>query len=358
MRRSFALAALALAGLFAISAAAEMRAIVTKGPKKSKGKQVLLRDDGTWEYVGTAASRSTRLREKLTAGQAWGEHGSQPGQFFNPSGIAVDGAGSIYVADKDNHRIQVFNTKGKFTRHWEVEYQPASLAFGPNQALYVTTNVGLQAPAVRVFNTSGEQVGGWGTNGTGDGQFTGVGGLAVDGDGNVYVADTFNHRIQKFDADGGFLTKWGSLGTGDGQFNQPFNVAIDASGSVFVTDVENYRIQKFSADGRFLATWGKKGTDDGQFWSKPRALFVDAVGTVWAISTDGGITQIQRFDANGKFLMGWGYRDNSETFDLNGVEHGLCVLPSGQVYVADSGNQRIRNFRLSHSATTRSLGYE
>ena len=166
------------------------------------------------------------------------------------------------------------------------------------------------------------------------------------------MADTFNHRIQTFDADGRFLTKWGTLGTGDGEFNCPFNVAVDASGSVYVTDVENYRIQKFSADGSFLAAWGEKGDDDGHFMNKPRALFVDAAGTVWVTAAATGVAQIQRFDASGKFLMGWGHRDNGESFGINWVEHGLVVLPSGQVYVADSGNNRICNFRLSHSAST------
>lgn len=351
MRRSHHLVVLTLAGLFAISAAADMQAMIVKGPKAAKGKRVLLRDDGSWEYVGAPTPRSTRLRDELKAGQAWGEHGDQPGQFATPAGIAVDDAGSIYVADKNNHRIQKFDANRQFEREWTVRIQPTSLAFGPNKALYATTT-NLE-PVIHVFDTSGEEVGGWGTIGTADGQFSSATeGLAIDGDGNVYVADIFNHRIQKFDADGRFLTKWGTLGTGDGEFNQPFNVAVDASGSVYVTDSENFRIQKFSADGNFLAAWGGKGGDDGQFWNKPNALLVDAAGTVWVTATGGGVTQIQRFDASGKFLMGWGHRDNGESFGIDFVHHGLVVLPSGQVYVADSGNSRILNFRLSHSATT------
>src|SRR5205823_1205028 len=76
----------------------------------------------------------------------------------------------------------------------------------------------------------------WGSAGSGDGQFAYPGGVAVDGSGNVFVADTGNDRVQKFTNTGTFLTKWGSPGTGDGQFSLPEGVAVDGSGNVFVTD--------------------------------------------------------------------------------------------------------------------------
>ena len=81
-------------------------------------------------------------------------------------------------------------------------------------------------------------------------------GVAVDGSGNVYVADTDNHRVQKFDSDGNFLTKWGTQGKGDGQFFEPFGVAVDGLGNVYVADLANSLIQKFDSDGNFLKKWG------------------------------------------------------------------------------------------------------
>ena len=87
----------------------------------------------------------------------------------------------------------------------------------------------------------------WGVpSGTGNGELNQPFGVATDGSGNVYVADTFNHRIQKFDASGTFLTTWGSQGSGNGQFNFPAGVATDGSGHVYVADYNNNRILKFA----------------------------------------------------------------------------------------------------------------
>jgi len=81
----------------------------------------------------------------------------------------------------------------------------------------------------------------------------------------VYVADSWNNRIQKFTKDGRFLSAWGSYGSGDGQFNYPRGIAIDTDGLVYVADSWNNRIQKFTKDGQFLSAWGSEGSGDGQF---------------------------------------------------------------------------------------------
>jgi len=74
----------------------------------------------------------------------------------------------------------------------------------------------------------------------------------VDGSGYVYVADTSNNRIQKFDGGGTFITAWGSFGSGNGQFNRPFGMATDGNSHVYVVDSSNYRIQNFDSNGGFL----------------------------------------------------------------------------------------------------------
>jgi sugar lactone lactonase YvrE len=173
----------------------------------------------------------------------------------------------------------------------------------------------------------------WGSQGTGDGQFKYPYGVAVDASGNVYVADTLNYRIQKFNSDGTFLTKWGSNGTGDGQFNMPYGVAVDSDCNVYVADTDNHRIQKFDSDGTFLTKWGSNGTGDGQF-DMPLGVAVDASGNVFV--TDFSNRCIQKFDTDGTFLLKWEYE--------GGDPAGVAVDSAGVVYVADAVNCSIKKF--------------
>ena len=85
----------------------------------------------------------------------------------------------------------------------------------------------------------------WGSEGSEDGQFDTPAGVALDGDGNVYVTDTRNHRIQVFNSEGNFLRKWESRGSEDGQFDRPYGLAIGSDGNVYVADTGYYRIQVF-----------------------------------------------------------------------------------------------------------------
>jgi len=90
----------------------------------------------------------------------------------------------------------------------------------------------------------------WGNYGTGYGEFNNPYDVAVDNSGNVYVADTYNHRIQKFSNEGNFIGSWGSLGSNDGQFRTPKGVAVDAEGNIYVADTKNNRVQKFQVEPR------------------------------------------------------------------------------------------------------------
>jgi tripartite motif-containing protein 71 len=105
---------------------------------------------------------------------------------------------------------------------------------------------GAAAVVARIRDVDGAFLTTWGSSGSGNGQFSLPEGVATDGSGHVYVADTNNDRIQKFDASGTFLTTWGSVGSGNGQFDSPIGVATDGSGNVYVADTFNHRIQKFA----------------------------------------------------------------------------------------------------------------
>ena len=192
---------------------------------------------------------------------------------------------------------------------------------------------------IQKFDAYGNFITKWGSAGTGDGEFDWPYGIAVDSSGNVYVADSGNHRIQKFDADGNFITKWGSYGTGDGEFGFSNGIAVDSSGNVYVSDLRNHRIQKFNAYGNFITKWGSYGTGDGEF-NLPGGIAVDSSDYVYVVDSDNN--RIQKFDSNGNFITKWGnYGTGDGEF---GFSNGIAVDSSGYVYVADSGNDRIQKF--------------
>jgi len=121
--------------------------------------------------------------------------------------------------------------------------------------------------------------------------------IAIDSQNIVYVADSGNNRVQKFDSSGNFLGMWGTAGSGDGQFNSPVGIAIDpSSGNVFVVDRANDRIQVFDSNGNFITKFGSSGSGDGQL-ENPLGVTVSTDGRVYV--TDEGNARVVVFGGGG-----------------------------------------------------------
>jgi uncharacterized protein (TIGR03663 family) len=183
-----------------------------------------------------------------------------------------------------------------------------------------------------------------GERGTGPGRFIKPVGLAVDSDGNLYVADSGNHRVQKFDSEGGFMAEVGSLGEGEGEFNEPWGVTVDSEGNLYVADTWNNRVQKFDRDLNFLTQWGQPASDLSNpkpydFWG-PRDVATDAEGNVWVADT--GNSRILKFASDGTFLTSLG-KPGSEPGQLR-EPVGIEIAPNGDIFVADAWNSRIQQF--------------
>lgn len=190
-------------------------------------------------------------------------------------------------------------------------------------------------------------VGTWGSRGAGNGQFDQARGVAVDASGAVYVADTLNHRVQKFAADGTFVTVWGSAGSANGQFQSPYDVAVDGAGNVYVADRNNNRIQKFGPDGSFILAFGSVGNGSGQL-AAPTGIAVGAAGDVYV--ADRNNHRVQRFNADGAFLGQWGgFGTGPGQFNL---PVDLAADGAGNLYVSDSRNQRIQKFNADGAFLT------
>jgi len=207
------------------------------------------------------------------------------------------------------------------------------LTVNSNSAYQTTTNVVAVSSIVYNFVTK------WGTNGSGDGQFSFPTGIATDSSGNVYVADNNNSRIQKFTSTGVFITKWGILGSSDGHFSSPFSLAVDLSNNLYVADSNNSRIQKFTSTGVFITKWGILGSGDGQL-NAPAGIVVDSNNNVYV--SDTGNSRIQKFTSEGVFITKWGTNGSGD--GQFSSPRGIATDSSGNVYVADSNNSRIQKF--------------
>jgi DNA-binding beta-propeller fold protein YncE len=183
-----------------------------------------------------------------------GGRGNGRGQFESPRGIAIDGAGNIFVADTSNGRIEKFSPSGVFT---------SSI----------------------------------GTRGKGHGQFGEPNGLAIDRFGNIYVAEASNHRVQKLAPDGTFIAEWAP------GFYGPRRIAIGPDDSIYVVDQGRTRIVKFSLNGRVLTTWGNGGSGDGQFRDHTSVAIDPTTNKVYV--ADPINKRIQVFDSDGNFLTKW-----------------------------------------------------
>jgi len=182
----------------------------------------------------------------------------------------------------------------------------------------------------------------WGSQGSLSGLFENPAGIAVDMKGDLYVADTGNNRVQKFNSTGGYLLTWGSYGSNTSQFKNLSGIATDICDDVYVTDTGNNRIQKFSSTGVYLLSWGINGSNTSQFVN-PSGIATDTRGDVYVVDT--GNNRIQKFSSVGQYLTGWGSAGaNSSEFNS---PVGVAVYQNGSVYVVDRYNSRVQKFNLS-----------
>lgn len=278
----------------------------------------------------------------------WGQLGNQPGQFFNPSGIAVDRAGNVFVSDSSSQNIQKFTATGEWLARWgSAGNQDGQFGFPRDLAIDNDGFVYIADPGqsrIHKYTNNGVFVKAWGGVGTGPGNLTSPEGIAIGANGQIYVADTGNGRIQVFTSDGTPVTRWGNLGSGNGEFNRPLRVDVAPDGTVYVSDSDpddanqgNNRIQRFSATGAFLGTWGTKGAASAQFYG-PSGLSIDH-DTGNAYIVDSLNHRIQVFSATGNFINTWG--QVSDTPGKISSPWGLAVDTDGNVYTSDTFQNRV-----------------
>lgn len=228
--------------------------------------------------------------------------------FDRPVDVVEDRDENIYIVDQRNNRIQVLDRRGRFLREW------GGRGFAP-----------------RSFDTPSA--------------------ITIDRNtGKLYVVDTLNNRIQIFDPDGSLAKTGpngkpitnpiGRLGSADGDFNRPRDVAVDKRGNIYVADTGNNRIQKFDPSGNFLSEWGKFARRRGVQLNNPVSLAYSDEGFGYIYVLNSPECRVQKFDFDGNFVKEW-------PMHLKG-EGALCG-PSRiridprlyTVYIADTENDRV-----------------
>ncbi len=290
----------------------------------------------------------TRMR---TAALVWGTPGVGAGEFDRPRDVAVGPDGFVYVADTFNHRIQKFDGDGRFVLEWGgfgmVEdgdaalgrlNEPWGLTVSDDGFVYVADTWNHR---VQKFTRAGQPVAVWGRFGD-DMDLQNMWGpreVAIGPQGLVYVSDTGNKRVSVFSPEGEGVRQIGSGGALDGQIDEPVGLAVSDEGSVFVADTWNGRVQLFNGAGDSLRRWEVPGWLGQSLDNKPY-LAVDGEGRVFASDPEG--YRILVWDAIGNPDDLWGdYGSDATSFDL---PTGIALDAKGGLYVTDAGNSRVMYF--------------
>ncbi len=325
------------------------------------------------------------------AGTAGSDDGTgSAARFYLPEGVAVDNAGNIYVAEGGNDMIRKVTSSGVVTtlagsprRNGNADGTGSAARFDAPEGVavdgagniyvadFVNNTVRKLTPAGAVTTLAG--LAGYGSvDGTGSAaRFNWPWGVAADGAGNVFVADTENQTIREVTPAGSVTTLAGTPGTrgttdGTGsaaQFNYPEDVAVDGAGNAYVADRNNNTIRKVTPSGvvtTLAGSAGGRGSDDGTGsvarFNSPTALAVDGLGNVYV--ADSGNNTIRKVTPSGVVTTLAGLAGSSGSADGTGNAArfnwpiGVAVDSAGVIYAVDNGNNTIRKIVGAGVVTT------
>jgi sugar lactone lactonase YvrE len=242
------------------------------------------------------------------------------GMFNLAQDVAVDSNGDVYVSDFGNKIIREFSIDGTHIRDigaGSLNYVHG-ITIDSNDNIIATNYWGGQ---VVIFNPGGSVIG------TISG-FSYPADVAVDGSGNLFVADSNRWHVKKYDASYNFIKSFGNIPSPDG----PLRVAVDNSDNVYVSDSPNHRIQKFTNSGDFITAFGSYGTGNGQF-NRPWGTAIASDGTLYI--TDFNNNRVQVLDSGGNFL---------ETIGGFSGPSGVVIGKNGEIIIADTYNNQVKVF--------------
>lgn len=276
--------------------------------------------------------------------------GSEPGDLNTPRGIDIAPDGTIYVADSLNHRIQQFSSDGLLLNVWGVFAnaqekdapggtfnEPWDVAVAEDGSIFVADTFNHR---IQKFDSTGRFINMWGVFAQGESpeSFWGPRGIAIDDKGNVFVTDTGNKRVVVFDANLEYKTQFGGGGFEQGQFDEPVGITINSTGHIIIADTWNRRVQIFESDesandftpiGSFdISAWYGQGIDNKPY------LTTDMEGNIFL--SDPEIGRILKFSPDGEYMLG--YQDLNISEDLIGYPYGMDIDEAGNLWFSDASS--------------------
>lgn len=264
--------------------------------------------------------------------------------FKEVGGVAVDAHDNVYVFNRGEHPMMIFDRDGNFMRSWGEGVFPRAhgLSMGPDDTMFCTDD---GDHTVRKCTLDGKVLFTLGISGkpapfmSGD-PFNRCTHVAIDPrNGDFYVSDGYgNARVHKYTPDGKLLLSWGESGTDPGQFNIVHNIATDKEGWVYVADRENHRVQVFNPDGNYETQWVNM--------ARPCGLYIDQTAEITYIGELGASIganaealrlgpRVSIYDTKGNLLARLGDQAEGETPGRFIAPHGICIDSRGDIYVGE-----------------------
>lgn len=295
--------------------------------------------------------KTARLPQSFQPLKVIGKAGKGREEFISPGEIEFDAQGDFYVLDRGNKRVKKFNSDGEFLLEFdiidpEVGYQvePDGIAIDKSYRIYITDR---ENSSILIYDVKGA-LGGGATGMTGSylgkwkkpegANLERPGGIEIDYLGNVYVIDNAQDTVKVFNSFGNFKYQFGGFGQGIGQLNKPNDIAIDNKRNIYICDTQNNRIVKFDFNGNYILDWGKKGSNPGEFDS-PNAISLDAWDNIFVL--DSGNKRLQIFLPTGEFILEYKLTDGQFLPQGIGIDQSFCVI-------SDSFNNCIILLRINY----------
>src|SRR6516165_6647106 len=245
--------------------------------------------------------------------------------FKEVGGVGVDSNDNVYVFNRGEHPIMVFDRTGNFLRSWGEGQFPRAhgVHMAPDDKLLLELGVaGKPAPYM-----SGEP-------------FHRCTHTALSPNGEIYVSDGYgNAKVHKYSPDGKWLMSWGEPGTGEGEFNIVHNICTDADGWVYVADREKHRVQVFDGNGKFETQWKNLHRPCGMYmpYGQRPICYIGEVGPAAAVSRDipNLGPRVSIVDHQGKLIGRFGDTPAGTELGKFLAPHGLAVDRHGDIYVGE-----------------------